>query len=360
MRFIVVCRILEMTKLPAAHLPATIEPAYLYAPVEQVNEATAHYIGTMAKAMQHNGRQLVHVDTIAAVPDRAVTIVVECKSAIKLRLCRPSSRTWIWLQGIVPEEARLHMDSVSREQLWNLFERYSLFSAEGLVMVSDAMRQHYGRKFPRMRTPAFVMPCVNAVLNPQLISAIADRYDRPTFVYAGSMHAWQCIGLMLASFANVQSVLPSATLTILTKDRAGAEAAIGEAGLSGITVDFVPLNALQDTLKKFKYGFVLRDDHIVNQVATPTKVSSYMAAGVIPVMTDAVRDYAVRLRDVDPIVIARDHGPEAIGAEILSLENRAITADHVIRSYGRIFSDYFDHDIYVDGLAEFFSRQRER
>jgi len=360
LRFIAGCRLLDMTKSPVAQPRGSIAPAYLYAPVEQVNEATSHYIGTMAKAMQRNGRQLVHVETIAAVPDRAITIVVECKSAIKLRLARPSSRTWIWLQGIVPEEARLHMDSAPREQLWNLFERYSLLSAEGLVMVSDAMREHYRRKFPKMQTPVFVMPCVNAVFDPRLISATADRYCHPSFVYAGSMHAWQCIGLMLASFANVQSVLPAATLTILTKDRAGAEAAIGAAGLSGVMVDFVPVDALQDTLAKFKYGFVLRDDHIVNQVATPTKVSSYMAAGVIPVMTDAIRDYAMRLRDADPIVIARDYDPAAIGGEILTLENRTITADHVIESYGRIFSDYFDHDIYIDRLAAFFARQREQ
>lgn len=349
-----------MTKSPVVQRCIVLEPAYLFAPAAQVNEATSHYIGTMAKAMLRNGRQLLHVETISAVPHGATVIVVECKSAIKLRLCRPSARTWIWLQGIVPEEARLHMNSMVREQLWNVFERYSLFSAQGLVMVSDAMREHYQRKFPKLQTTIFVMPCVNAVLDPGLIGAVRDRYDNPNFVYAGSMHAWQCIGLMLESFARLQSILPPATLTILTKDRAGAEAAIGAAGLTGVTVDFVPVNALQNTLAKYKYGFVLRDDHIVNQVATPTKVSSYMAAGVIPVMTDSVRDYTLRLGGADPIVIARDHCPEAIAGEILRLENRAITAENIIKSYGRIFESYFDHEIYIDGLAEFFARERLR
>jgi glycosyltransferase involved in cell wall biosynthesis len=335
----------------------TTEPAYLYAPAAQVNEATSHYIETMARAMQRNGRQLIHVEKIASVPNHATTIVVECKSAIKLRLARPSARYWIWLQGIVPEEARLHMDSVLREQLWNAFERYSLFSAQGLVMVSEAMREHYLRKFPKLRTPIFVMPCVNASLDPRLIRATPDRYDHPSFVYAGSMHAWQGIDLTLASFARLQSELPLATLTILTKDRAAAQAAVNAAGLSGVTIDFVALEALQSELAKYKYGFVLRDNHIVNQVATPTKVSSYMAAGVIPIMTDAVKDYAQRLRDADPIVIARDHQPDAIADEILKLENQIITADQVIDSYGHLFSDYFDHDKYINRLSEFFARR---
>ena len=41
-----------------------------------------------------------------------------------------------------------------------------------------------------------------------------------------------------------------------------------------VSIYSVPLSDLNNTLKQFKYGFIVRDDIAVNNVATPTKMNS--------------------------------------------------------------------------------------
>ena len=326
----------------------------LYSPASQVNEATRYYLRTISKAGETLGRELRHVQSLGDVPAEADVLVVECKSAYKLRVARPSARCWLWMQGIVPEEARLQFGSRWREALWTFFERSALARALGVIMVSQAMRTHYLRKYGFEHVPSFVMPCVNSELNSASIFT-PEKYLRPSFVYAGSLHTWQCFDLTLAVFALVKAKCPMATLTVLTGDQEAARRAILDAKLNDVEVNFVPLEALQARLAFYKYGFVLRRPHVVNAVATPTKVSSYMAAGVIPIMSTAIEDYAVAMLNVRPIVMCDELRPEAIADAILKLETQVVKAEDVLRSYSTIFESYFNHAGYASGLRQFLS-----
>lgn len=80
---------------------------YLYAPAFALNEATRFYVETVATAGRSLGRELRHVTSVRDIPARGEVLVIRAKSAAKLRLLRPRARYWLWMQGIVPEEARL-------------------------------------------------------------------------------------------------------------------------------------------------------------------------------------------------------------------------------------------------------------
>ncbi len=328
----------------------------LYAQIDQLNEATAQYISTIAKAAEGLGFQLRHTRYLREVPNGANVLTVECKSAFKLLIARPQAQVWLWMQGIYPEEARLQFNSRGREYLQNVFEATTLRHARGVVMVSEAMRRHLARKYPRRTLNTFVMPCANASIQPQAFYT-DSKYSQPNFVYAGSLHAWQCFDLTLDVFREFQSIYPHARLTILTGSQVAARRAVATAGLQGVDVDFVPLEKLQERLAGFKYGFVLRNAHVVNEVATPTKVSSYMAAGVIPVMTNAVHDYRERLANTNPMVMV-DAGTtaRAIAESIAQLEAQTIKAATVLDSYQRVFDSYFEHERYVPVLRDFLAR----
>lgn len=324
----------------------------LYAPASQVNEATRYYIETIARAGRELRRELRHVHSLADIPAQADVLAVECKSAYKLRVARPRARCWLWMQGIVPEEARLQFGSRWSEALWNFFERKTLVRAPGVLMVSQAMRAHFAGKYDLRDIPGFVMPCVNAEIDPASFLT-PDKYLRPSFVYAGSLHAWQCFNLTLAVYGLVKARCPQATLTVLTSDREGARSAVEASELSDIEIGFVPLEKLQARLARYKYGFVLRRPHIVNSVATPTKISSYMAAGVIPIMSTAVKDYAAAMREVQPLVMCDVLEAGAIADAILGLETQVLQGDDVLRSYRALFETYFDHAGYAAALREF-------
>lgn len=327
---------------------------FLYAPANQLNEATRHYLQTIARAAHGLGCELRHVTSLSDVPGYSDVLAIETKSAFKLRWARPQSRTWLWMQGAYPEEARLQFGSRWREVLWAYFERCTLPRAKGVLMVSKAMEAHYERKYG-LNLSSFIMPCANAIFAPECF-AIPGKYERPNFVYAGSMHKWQCFPLTLEVYRHVKAHCPAATLTVLTSQQDEARRIIEWAQVRDVSVDFVQLEQLQDYLKRFKYGFVLREKHVVNTVATPTKVSSYMAAGVIPVMTDAIEDYVQALAAVRPIIMSTHHDAEAIAKQILLLEQRDIDPEAVKASYSKAFADYFDHSRYVSALARFLER----
>jgi hypothetical protein len=325
---------------------------FLYAPHFALNEATRFYVDTVAAAGRLLGRELRHVTSARDLPDRADVLVIECKSAVKLRLRRPRARYWLWMQGIVPEEARLHFGSRAREMLWTGLERLALPAARGVLVVSTAMREHLERKYGLRGVTWFRMPCVNATFEPAAFS-VPGRYDAPSFVYAGGLQAWQCVDLSLEVFRRVRRVHPDATLTLLTGDRRSASEAVASAGVDGVTIDFVPLEKLKDALQRFKYGFVLRRPHVVNAVATPTKLSSYMAVGVVPVTTTAVHDFAAVLRGVDPLVMSDSVDPDAIAAQVLAVEEKPLAAEAVLESYSAAFRTHFDHSAYLQGCSEF-------
>lgn len=326
----------------------------LYAPAEQLNEATHYYIETVMRAARALGREPRHVESLRSVPWNADVFVVECKSAFKLRIARPHARCWLWMQGVVPEEARLQFGSRWREALWTLFERSTLPKAQGVLMVSQAMRAHFACKYGLTTLPTFVMPCANAALDPASFW-VPNKYRNPRFVYAGSMHTWQCFDLTLDVYRRVKAQCPRATLTVLTADQAQARRAVEASSAADIDIDigFVPLAQLQATLATYKYGFVLRAPHVVNRVATPTKVSSYMAAGVIPVMTTAVDDYVTALRGIEPLVMCEHLDASKIAQAILDVEERELQAGAVLRSYSAVFSRYFDHAAYDTPLRDF-------
>ena len=327
---------------------------FLYAPASQLNEATRYYLETIERAARDLGRELRHVTSIAEIPSHSDVLAVESKSAFKLRWARPRARTWLWMQGAYPEEARLQFGSPWRELLWTCFEKYTLPRAQGVFMVSKAMHAHYTLKYGFDR-PSFIMPCANAELDRECF-AIAGKYEHPSFVYAGSMHKWQCFELTLDVYRLVKARCPDATLTVLTAQQQEARRIIEDAHVKDVSVDFVRLEQLAEFLKRFKYGFVLREKHIVNNVATPTKVSSYMAAGVIPVMTDAVTDYVQALATTQPIIISPHFDAESIAEQILALERQVIEPQAVKASYIKAFADYFDHSRYLRALECFLSR----
>lgn len=328
---------------------------HLFAPPAQINDATSHYLASVTQALAHLGHRLVHSLDLADIPRNANVLTVECKSASRLSLRRPDTRLWQWLQGLYPEEARWQFDSRLREVVWNRLEAWTLRRSEGVLMVSHAMQQHFAAKYPGLRLDSTVMPCVNSTLAPDAFH-LPGKYDRPSFVYAGGLQRWQCIEATLAAFAAINRKVPQATLTLLTADIDRAAAIVQSFGTPATTIAYVPVAELQRALAAFKYGFALRETHVVNRVATPTKVSSYMAAGVIPVMTRAAQDFAKHLGLVSPVVWLDHLDADHVAGRVGALESQRLQAENVLAAYQAAFASYFDHTAYQPALRDFFQR----
>lgn len=113
-------------------------------------------------------------------------------------------------------------------------------------------------------------------------------------VYSGAMYAWQMFPTMLNVFRTIQKLEKEAHFLVLTPFKDKAMEYIKEAGLSkdDYTLLSVEHNLVPAYLTAADLGFLLRENHLLNNVASPVKFSEYVLCGLPVMMTEGIGDYS--------------------------------------------------------------------
>ena len=193
------------------------------------------------------------------------------------------------------------------------------------------------------------MPCFNQGIDESCFTA--SKYEKPTFVYAGNMSKWQCVNESIGLFSKIKEKLPEASLTILTADQNEARALLSKHNVEA-EVKYVSLSKLSAEMGKYKYGFLLRDDILINNVATPTKMNSYMASGVIPVFSDVISDFKDVFSPLKHIVTCGKDDFNSSIEQIVKIEEQGVDAREVLNEYRGVFGTYYNRDAYITRIAE--------
>ena len=192
-----------------------------------------------------------------------------------------------------------------------------------------------------------VMPCYNLQYEQASYSSLS-RYDNPSFVYAGSLSVWQNMDETLQVYKHIENKLEKSTLTLLTNEHKKAADLINFYKIKSANVKYVELEHLNMELLKYKYGFLLRKNNLVNNVATPTKMNSYLACGLIPVYTNTIYDYAKNINlksfnlEVDSNLSAKE-----IADIVIKFENTHKNYSKLAIEIKSIFESYYDDNKYI-------------
>lgn len=319
------------------------------------NNATHEYINVIkdAAVLSCGARDIPTVYSAKEIKKDDCLIVITPQSVLfNGLLFRPKQKFLYWFQGVVPEEiAYLYggLYSTVKSFLYGYAEKYILKKARLIFFVSDKLRHHYRTKYGYDKDNYIIMPCFNKKMDESCF--IASRYEKPTFVYAGALVKWQCVEETIALFSKIKEMIPEATLTILTAEQAEARKALAEQGVTA-EVKYVPLPDLLQELAQYKYGFLLRENMIINEVSTPTKINSYMAAGVIPIFTDVIGDFKRVFRSLQYVITCDHNDPDHIIERILAIEKQKIDPDQIAGEYRSVFDSYYNRDKYVRTIAE--------
>lgn len=317
-----------------------------------LNEATSYYIDIISRALLQQGEQVEKVFSLKLISPTDKVITIQSKAFFRIWLKNPKQYIINWYQGIVPEEAMcMFEDSLfkyARKYLWRFLEYFSLCKAKGNIFVSQAMWSHYQHIYGYDKSNYCIMPCFNQELD--LRQFTAEKYATPSFVYAGSLSRWQCIDRTLLLFKDIHALFPQATLTLLTKEKEKAISLCHKYGVKA-EIKFVASSELQQVLGAYKYGFIVRDDIAVNNVATPTKMNSYMAAGVIPVYSDVINDFQTVFRDLKYVVSFT--GKEEALSKIKKIETSGVDCVVIKSEYETVFGFYYSVGKYVGLLSTF-------
>lgn len=208
------------------------------------------------------------------------------------------------MRGVFPQELlmknKYQKFSLKIHALYLVFsflEKHFLKISNAIVVVSGPFENYLIEKYPSLKIkdkiqviPTFTIPSSNLRLNEQPLRIWDD--DAHVFVYSGSLYIWQQFEKTVELFKVILESLNGSKLLVLTFEKDKANEIIKDAGIdiSDFRVITSKPENLQEFLKQAHFAFLLRDNDIVNKVATPIKFSDYVQANLSIIATPDIGD----------------------------------------------------------------------
>ena len=323
-------------------------------PKRTMNEATIYYVDIIKTSFQNSGFDVLESEELKDVKKYKNIFVMSAKWCFLVKLFNFNARVVTWFQGLGGEEALMRRNSKRDKFLWSCVEGFSIKFSYLNIYVSECMRQYYSDRYKGkgVNENYFIMPCFNKDLNVNAFD-LPDKYHNLSFVYAGGLDKWQCIETTLEIYKKIEDKYPKASITLLTKQSEEASKLLEKFSIKNGAIKFVSLDSLDNELSQYKYGFLIRENHIVNNVSTPTKMNSYLANGIIPIYTDVIADFKSNLKSN---LFLRLKHQEQVDDWVKHFFQFNDFIDHNIDLIKSdvldIFSHYYSREYYVNSLSE--------
>ena len=121
--------------------------------------------------------------------------------------------------------------------------------------------------------------------------------------------------------------------------------------IKNVIVDYCKISDLHIKLSQYKYAFLIRENHIVNKVSTPTKMNTYMAAGLIPIYTDVIDAFEKNINlEKFGIKVSYNSSINLIVDKILLHHQEVINSQELLKTYSKIFLNFYNDKFYINEL----------
>lgn len=251
-----------------------------------------------------------------------------------------------WFQGLPAEEDFLHTHSRLRYAGMNFLDKTTFFHSSFGFYVSQYQLDYLCKKYHFVPKQTFIMPCFNEMLNPSHFK-VPGKYEKHTFCYIGSIGAWQRFEDVVSIYEQIEKTHPNCFLKILTQYTDEAKDILSRHSLQNYSIGSVAREQVANEISDCKFGFIIRDNIIINNVATPTKLSNYLASGVMPIFSDSLHSY-VELAEKYPYLYMVSEND--VIKKIEAAMNNDIKADDVLATYQKIFNNYFNRNAYLEQI----------
>jgi hypothetical protein len=212
------------------------------------------------------------------------------------------------MRGVLPEEFMMRGNSIKYKvysAVFKFFERYFLSVSDVVVTVSNAFKLYLLKQYSFLSLSRVV--CIptysisqdagsDNIINCKL-KYFNDR-DIELFVYSGSMEVWQKFDYVIEVFEEIARENANSRLIVFTSDVEAAEDKLAKNIKTNMfKVDSLSYRDLLLSLPSCDYGFLFRDDNLVNQVASPIKFSDYLNANLSIIASDNIGDVSSYIND---------------------------------------------------------------
>lgn len=243
----------------------------------------------------------------------------------------------MWCQGIEPEESYMIHNSKLRFWILSKMEKIVLKHSEFVFFVSNTMLEHYKLKYKiNFKDNYYCMPCMNTEIHEEIFFT-EDKYKNNKFVYVGSMAVWQKFEDIVRCYKSIEEIdMKNTQFYVFTSEKNIAKDLLEKYNVKNYFIEYVDNDLLPNALSDKKYGFILREDNLVNNVATPTKISTYLSCGLIPIYSSSLKDFDIISKKMK-YVIKND---KDFLYKIREFDDN-INVSEILKEYKNIFDTYY-------------------
>ena len=220
-----------------------------------------------------------------------------------VRLFCPNIKIIVDCHGAVPEEMQYENPNLPKN-LYDYYEQAEQKSCQVtdyIVCQSDEMKRHLVSKYNADNNKIAVFKCgvdtstFNLYDTEKILSLRKELNvaDDVVFIYAGAIQKWQKIDVSLSIFNTYHKHNPKSKFIILTRNINAVEKLLEELDMKdlrdALIIKSVKHEEVPLYLNASDIAFLIRDNVLLNQVASPTKLAEYLACG-LPIITSSVAD----------------------------------------------------------------------
>lgn len=305
------------------------------------------YLDVIKEALSRVGYNCEYIKDLNNVSKKDLIVVPMGKDAF--RFYHKGYRNIIlWQQGATGAESFMRHSSKLRKFILNYMDCFVMKKAKMVFYVSEYMQQYYEKLAHKsFSEKAYVMPCFNETLDQDILAK--KDYSQKTFTYVGSIDLWQCFNETVEIYAQIEKRIPNTFLKVLTFKTEEAEEIIQQNKIKNYSVACVPKDQVRAELANSTYGFIIRHDILVNRVATPTKISSYLSAGVLPIYSTCLKDFHAQ---AEGKAFAYAFDPQGDCEGLIGYVNSGVNKPVVEKEIKDLFETYYSKEKHTANIAQ--------
>lgn len=192
-------------------------------------------------------------------------------------------------RGLISEESYLRNKSKIRKSILRTLEKFCFVFADEVYCVSENMKSYLIREFG-LRDIKVIPCCISDKDINKKTKKLCYGSKTFNFIYVGGLSKWQNFEEILNIYQSLN--MSNKHLIVVTPDQEKAEEIIRNYTIESYEVLSGDRDFVLKELDRSHFGFLIRDENVINSTASPIKFLEYLSRGVVPIISNEIGDYS--------------------------------------------------------------------